>query len=102
MFKTCDLYQGFFTNDRMQGRGTYWFANVTNSIFYVGEFIENNFHGLGKMVFQDGSTYYGSFVNNSMVSKRAVMTFSNGEKYKGEMEMSKRHGQGEYWQLAPI
>ena len=76
----------------MQGRGTYWFAKVTNSIFYVGEFIENNFHGLGKMVFQDGSTYYGSFVNNSMVSKRAVMTFANGEKYKGEMEMSKRHG----------
>ena len=49
------------------------------------------------MIFQDGSTYYGSFVNNSMSSKRAVMSFANGEKYKGEMEMSKRHGQGEYW-----
>ena len=53
------------------------------------------------MIFSDGSAYWGSFVNNSMSSKRAVMTFANGDKYKGEMEMSKRHGQGEYWQVAP-
>ena len=98
MFKTSDLYNGFFQNDKMQGRGSYWFATVTNSVFYVGEFNDNNFQGLGKMIFSDGSTYLGSFVNNSMSSKRAVMMFANGEKYKGEMQMSKRHGQGEYWQ----
>ena len=97
MLKTSDVYNGFFVNDKMHGRGSYWFHNVTNSIFYVGELHENNFQGLGKMVFQDGSTYYGSFINNSMSSKRAVMSFANGEKYKGEMEMSKRHGLGEYW-----
>lgn len=83
----------------MHGRGTYWFANVTNSVFYVGEFSDNNFQGLGKMVFSDGTTYYGSFVNNSMSSKRAVMHFANGEKYKGEIQMSKRNGQGEYSQV---
>ena len=49
------------------------------------------------MLFQDGSTYLGSFVNNSMSSKRAVMAFANGDKYKGEIAMSKRNGMGEYW-----
>ena len=85
MFKTNDLYNGFFKNDKMHGRGTYWFADASKSIFYVGEFNDNNFQGLGKMIFSDGSTYLGSFVNNSMSSKRAVMLFANGEKYKGEM-----------------
>jgi len=99
VFKTSDKYCGFFQNDKMHGRGTYWFANVTNSVFYVGEFSDNNFQGLGKMVFSDGTTYYGSFVNNSMSSKRAVMHFANGEKYKGEIQMSKRNGQGEYSQV---
>lgn len=85
----------------MHGRGTYWFFNVTNSVFYVGEFSDNNFQGLGKMLFSDGSTYLGSFINNSMSSKRAVMAFANGDKYKGEISMSKRNGLGEYWQVLP-
>ena len=43
VFKNSDMYNGFFVNDRMHGRGTYWFYNVTNSAFYVGEFFENTF-----------------------------------------------------------
>ena len=102
MFKSGDKYAGFFNNDKMQGRGTYWFFNVTNSVHYVGEFIDNNFQGLGKMLFKDGSTYLGTFINNSMSSKRAVMAFANGDKFKGEIAQSKRNGFGEYWQvLAP-
>ena len=54
------------------------------------------------MIFSDGTTYYGSFVNNSMSSKRAVMHFTNGDKYKGEIQMSKRNGQGEYFQVKRI
>ena len=101
MFKSSDKFSGFFSADKMQGRGTYWFFNVTNSVFYVGEFADNCFSGLGKMLFSDGSTYLGSFVNNSMNSKRAVMAFANGDKYKGEMSQSKRNGLGEYWQVLP-
>ena len=48
------------------------------------------------MVFADGSTYYGSFTNNQLASTRAVMTFSNGDKYKGEIQANKRHGAGTY------
>ena len=49
------------------------------------------------MIFADGSTYYGSFTNNSLASTRAVMTFSNGDKYKGGIQANKRHGDGTYW-----
>lgn len=69
----------------MQGRGQYWFSQSGQSILYCGEFFENAFQGLGKMIFTDGSTYYGSFTNNTLASTRAVMTFSNGDKYKGEI-----------------
>ena len=43
MFKSSDIYNGYFQNDKMLGRGTYWFCNPTNSVFYVGEFYENSF-----------------------------------------------------------
>ena len=97
MSKHGDIYNGFFMNDRMHGRGTYWFKSMRGSVFYVGEFLENNFHGLGKLLYDDGSTYLGSFVNNSLSSKSAELTFANGDRYKGEVQMSKRNGQGEYW-----
>jgi len=31
---------------------------------YVGELVDNSFYGLGKLIFKDGSQYYGSLVNN--------------------------------------
>jgi hypothetical protein len=37
------------------------------------------------MIFADGSIYYGSFTNNSLSSKRAVVTYTNGDKFKGEI-----------------
>ena len=49
------------------------------------------------MVFTDGSTYYGSFTNNQLASTRAVMNFANGDKYKGYIQASRRHGEGEYF-----
>ena len=48
------------------------------------------------MVFSDGSTYYGSFTNNQLASTKAVLTFANGDKYKGCIQASRRHGEGQY------
>jgi hypothetical protein len=55
----------------MEGRGKYWQfkqAQPTNSILFVGEMKDNCFNGLGKMVFKDGTSYSGSFVNNHLSS----------------------------------
>ena len=49
----------------MEGRGKYWFYSTTAPVtLFVGEVSDNTFQGLGKLVFRDGSQYYGSFVNN--------------------------------------
>jgi len=70
----------------MEGRGKYWYYKQTqnqNSILFVGEIKDNTFNGLGKMMFNCGTNYSGSFVNNTLNSQRAVVVFGNGDKYKG-------------------
>lgn len=53
------------------------------TFYYIGEMKENQFHGLGKMVFLNGTLYLGSFNNNTMQSTRAQLKYANGDKYKG-------------------
>ena len=48
------------------------------------------------MVFKDGSQYFGSFMNNQMNTKKGVIYFSNGDKFKGSIERGLRNGPGEY------
>lgn len=38
------------------------------------------------MIFQDGSVYFGSFVNNLMQSNKGLINFSNGDKFKGKID----------------
>ena len=80
----------------MEGRGKYWFYSTTAPVtLFVGEVSDNTFQGLGKLVFRDGSQYYGSFVNNQMNSKKGVIYFNNGDKFKGQIERGQRNGPGE-------
>jgi hypothetical protein len=67
-FKSNDVFEGSFQSDKMHGRGQYWYYEHATCLLYVGEFFDSTFQGLGKMVFADGSTYYGSFANNQMCS----------------------------------
>ena len=74
----------------MEGRGVYKFnPNINNAVsgpsmaYYLGEFKDNSFHGLGRMMFRDGTQYFGSFNNNCMSSVRAIIKYSNGDTYKG-------------------
>jgi hypothetical protein len=86
IYKSGDKYKGNFKADKMEGRGQYFFGDPsTQSLLYIGEFHENTFQGLGKMIFSDNTTYYGSFVNNSMSSQRAVIKHGNGDKFKGQV-----------------
>lgn len=82
----------------MEGRGRYWYFKQLNSssILYVGEMKDNSYNGLGKLIFQDGTNYYGSFLNNHMSSERGVILFANGDKYKGPIKGGWRNGLGEY------
>ncbi len=48
------------------------------------------------MVFKDGSQYFGSFLNNQMNTKKGLISFNNGDKFKGQIERGQRNGPGEY------
>ena len=81
----------------MEGRGKYWFYGPSSTaILYVGEVSENLFQGLGKMIFKDGSQYFGSFLNNQINTKKGLICFNNGDKFKGQIERGQRNGPGEY------
>ena len=80
----------------MEGRGKYWFcAPSTASLLFVGEMKDNAFAGLGKMIYRDGTVYYGTFVINQMSTKRGQVIFPCGSKYKGPIERGQRNGEGE-------
>ena len=97
IFKNGDQYTGFFNHDKLHGRGLYWFSSdKTVSLLYIGEFIDNCLQGLGRMLFRDGSLYDGSFVNGSLNGRNEIMLYSNGDKYQGGFQASKRNGTGEY------
>jgi hypothetical protein len=56
ILKNGDKYSGMYKNDKMEGRGKYWFYSKTSkSIIYVGEVEDNVFNGLGMMIFADGT-----------------------------------------------
>ena len=82
---------------------------------YIGLFVGGNFNGHGVMVFCNGDSYNGSFVNNRMKGIGRLQTasssfhgnflhdlrhgpgtekFSSNEVYEGEYFLGKRHGEG--------
>ena len=88
----------------MDGRGIYKFsptghvyAHVT---YYIGEVKQNMFHGLGRMVYRDGTQYFGSFNNNVMSSQRALIKYGNGDTYKGPVQGNMKSGEGSSYQYA--
>ena len=94
MQKTGDRYKGQFEKDLMEGRGIYKFS-PTNHIhphctYYIGEVKSNLFHGLGRLVFRDGTQYFGSFNNNVMQSGRALIKYGNGDTYKGGVAQNQK------------
>jgi hypothetical protein len=53
---------------------------------------ENAFHGLGRMVFRDGTQYFGSFNFNQMQSARAIIKYANGDQFKGGVNQNMKQG----------
>ena len=68
-YKNGDRYNGTISNGSMVGYGTYIYADSGEPDAkerYVGEFLNNQPHGYGAMIWKNGDIYYGKFANGLM------------------------------------
>tara|TARA_A100001015_G_C14961779_1_gene701250 strand:- start:1054 stop:1260 length:207 start_codon:yes stop_codon:yes gene_type:complete len=56
IFKNGDTYIGEFMNDKFHGIGILYYPGGT--IKYMGDFMNNNFHGQGTLSHSNGNTKY--------------------------------------------
>jgi hypothetical protein len=73
----------------MHGKGSYWF-NGTESppVLHVGAYKENELDGFGKMLYRDGTKYFGNFKQSAMQSDNAKIEFGNQDVYEGAVRHS--------------
>ena len=60
---------------------------------YTGQRIGRKAHGIGTMVYNDGSMYEGEWENGSRHGQ-GTLTWDNGDIYEGQWENNVRQGQG--------
>jgi hypothetical protein len=75
------------------GKGTYIFSNGS---IYVGDFVNNNMEGFGKLTDAYGNCYTGYFKNNKYNGVGKFVR-TDGTKYIGEFKDGKRNGLGTQW-----
>jgi len=90
-----DTYEGDWVNDKRHGQGKMVFLpRETNSyaVTYEGDWKDNGL-SFGKIVFTNGNTYQGNFINNKF-DGFGTMIKSYGETYEGGWSKGKRNGYG--------
>tara|TARA_A100001037_G_scaffold32100_1_gene25234 strand:+ start:10576 stop:12867 length:2292 start_codon:yes stop_codon:yes gene_type:complete len=88
-----DRVVGEFKNGKLNGHGTYLYANGDK---YVGEWRDGKPNGQGTATFaKTGNKYVGEF-RNKKYHGRGTFTWANGNKYVGGHRAGKRHGQGTF------
>jgi hypothetical protein len=92
--KELKEYNGDFLDDNRHGFGVLLFKNKNE---YKGEFIENKFQGQGEFIWaHDGSSYAG-FWKNDLKDKYGHFKWPDGDHYVGEIENEKPKGVGIYY-----
>jgi len=98
-----------FNNDKMEGYGKLNWDN--ESAIYEGEMKDNKRHGSGKMVYRNGSTFTGDWLDNkraqgtmtypgkgtfvgNFATNTGKYTWLSGDSYEGKWLAGKRHGEG--------
>ncbi|KAM3138718.1 hypothetical protein pb186bvf_009282 [Paramecium bursaria] len=80
------------------------FQNISynNGSKYLGEMIENNKDGYGKLIFSDGGFYDGDWKNDRM-NGFGILYFKDGQKaYEGYFADDQFHGNGTLYNRNPI
>lgn len=92
--KVMGIYMGDWKDNRMHGKG-HWELHDKNHEprIYVGEFVNDQFHGQGRLVEPSGEVYEGTFVRGTRHGKGSN-SLPCGEHYEGDFSKNFRHGLG--------
>jgi hypothetical protein len=84
-------YRGYWKNQKKDFWGKYYFKHRTKSLYYVGQFSNDKFNGIGTVTYSDGSTYQGFWVNNR---RHGYGKYFSKEKsvYRGYWKNGLKHG----------
>lgn len=82
---------GEFRDDMANGKCI--FNSVIENDVYIGEFVDDQRHGQGTLIFPDGEKYIGEFLYDEK-NGYGTNIFPNGDEYKGEWKDDKFHGKG--------
>jgi hypothetical protein len=88
--KGRDLYEGYFRDGKLDGKGKYTWANKN---VYNGEWKDDKKSGWGKFIFPDGRVYDGEW-KDGQKNGRGKYTWSDGTVYDGQWKDDKRSGKG--------
>lgn len=84
-------YEGQFKLYQRCGDGT--LHSPESGAKYVGQFLNDKFHGEGDQIWPDGNTYTGTWKNGRKHGEGRYVT-AEGLEYRGQWENGRRHGQG--------
>ena len=89
------LYSGEFVNNKFNGIGKIIYEENDIYKFYEGNFSEGYMHGEGNLIFSDDSKYKGNFDKNCFEGN-GIFYFANGRKYNGNWKKNNMDGIGEF------
>jgi serine/threonine protein kinase len=92
VFKNGSRYDGEFKNDKRNGCGIYSYPpNISSYDYYVGQFVNDRFDGIGKIRWKDGSEYTGTF-KEGRCEGQGTFKFANGSSKAGVWEKGELRG----------
>ena len=89
-FETGDLYEGYFNQGEMEGKGTYIWKNQN---YYKGDFVKGKMHGKGKYKWPEGYEYEGEYKNGNREGL-GTYKWKDGRTFKGRFKNSVPDGKG--------
>eukprot|EP00747_Dinoflagellata_sp_TGD_P218303 gnl/TRDRNA2_/TRDRNA2_90581_c0_seq1.p1 gnl/TRDRNA2_/TRDRNA2_90581_c0~~gnl/TRDRNA2_/TRDRNA2_90581_c0_seq1.p1 ORF type:complete len:326 (-),score=37.82 gnl/TRDRNA2_/TRDRNA2_90581_c0_seq1:40-1017(-) len=90
VFTNGDEYEGYFEDDKPHGLGTYVHANGDR---FFGQFVDGRKSGHGEDNLEDGTAFIGEYEGDERISGRLM--FPDGETYEGNYVNNKPGGSGQ-------
>ncbi len=66
------------------------------SVYYTGEWKKGRPHGVGDIVFQNGSLLKGTFYQGQVKGEDCILVMEDGSYYRGEIQNNAFNGMGKF------